>query len=568
MKPNLEIPKDRAPGRPEKAPAAKGPDALSRRDFLALSAQASATMAMLASGCRARGLRILPPGPLGSTSDSALAPFGLTGSRAGRVMAKAMSRGGDFCDLFFQRRKYCYLGLEDSSVNRAQTLVDRGVGIRVVKGSQTGFAYTESLDEKSMLQAAEVASAVASGGARKAPKAYKISPTGNYYLTDPLWERVGAKEKVNLMMGLDRKIRAKDSRIKKVMVSFRDEESHVVVLDSEGRIVHDRQPMTTCYALCVGEQKGRRESNYCALSGREGMAFYSPERLARMVDEAVKRTVVLFDSVPGPVGELPVVMAPGSSGILLHEAIGHGMEADFARKKTTIYTGKVGQRIAPEHVTIVDDGTNRNLRGSINIDDEANASKRTVLVEKGILRTFMHDRISAAHFKVTPTGNGRRQSFRHIPMPRMRNTYMLAGPHDPKEIIRSVKRGIYAVSFANGQVFIGAGDFTFYIKTGYLIENGKLTAPIKDINIIGNGPKALKKVEMVGSDLKLDEGGWTCGKSGQRVPVGLGLPTLKVSGITVGGTARKRGGARRADRSGPIPEEQLSLGTLNEEVLA
>jgi TldD protein len=248
--------------------------------------------------------------------------------------------------------------------------------------------------------------------------------------------------------------------------------------------------------------------------------------------------VILFDAAPGPIGELPVVLASGSSGILLHEAIGHGMEADFARKKITIYSDKIGKPIAPKFVTIVDDGTNPNMRGSINVDDEGTEGKRTVLVEHGILRTFLHDRISARHFKIEPTGNGRRQSFRHMPLPRMRNTYMLAGPHDREEIIKSVKKGIYAEHFTNGEVLIGAGDFSFYVKNGFLIEDGKLTRPIKDINLIGNGPEVLEKVTMVGKDFKLDEGGWTCGKRGQGVPVGLGLPTLKVGKITIGGTRK------------------------------
>jgi TldD protein len=255
---------------------------------------------------------------------------------------------------------------------------------------------------------------------------------------------------------------------------------------------------------------------------------------------------------------------------LLHEAIGHGMEADFARKKTTIYTDKIGQRIAPEIVTIVDDGTQPGLRGSINIDDEGRKSQRTVLVEKGIFKTFMHDRISAAHFKVDPTGNGRRQSFRHMPIPRMRATYMLEGPHSHEEIIRSVKRGIYAVSFTNGEVNIGAGDFTFYIKNGYLIENGKLTAPLKDINIIGNGPRVLEKVSMVGDDLELDEGGWTCGKRGQGVPVSLGLPTVKVDAITVGGTQKSRP-APKGDATSGKPKAEGGLrdsADRREEVIA
>jgi TldD protein len=512
---------------------------VSRRQFLAMGAGAAAGAAAAACGCRPKIVHKPAAGKkVDLTVDRALEPFEVNERTVRKVMARALGRGG-FCDLYFQRQQKCVLVLEDSAVNRAYTLVDRGVGVRVVMGSQTGYAFTESLDEQSMVRAAEVAAAVASGQARSVPAAFKVTPARRYYPSGPVWDGVPAKKKVDLLTDLDRRVRIKDKRIKKVLVSYRDEQSQVVLLDSDGRLTTDHAPMTVTYVRCVGEHEGRRESNYYSAAGRAGMDFYTDklrERIARM---AVERTTVLFDSVAGPVGEMPVVLAPGSSGILLHEAIGHGMEADFARKKITIYTDRIGKRIAPDFVTIVDDGTNHGYRGSINADDEGNSSQRTVLVENGILRTFMHDRISAKHFKIVPTGNGRRQSFRHMPVPRMRNTYMKAGPHRHEEIIRSVKRGIYAVNFTNGQVFIGAGDFTFYVKTGFMIENGKLTRPIKDINIIGNGPKVLEKVKMVGNNPKMDEGGWTCGKRGQRVPVGLGLPTVLVGAVTVGGTSQK-----------------------------
>jgi TldD protein len=515
-----------------------GANGVTRREFLAASAQAAAGAALLAAGCR-NGRGGTTPGPADEAKEPwPLEAFGVSKETVQRVMGKAMSRGGSFADLYFQRTRYSSLALEDSAVNRARTQINMGVGVRVVRGNETGYAFSESLDEKAMLKAAEVAAAIASGRAVHPPRVFRVVETGRFYPTDPVWAEVAAKTKVDLLMELDKRARAKDRRIDKVMVRFRDSYSHVVIVDSEGRVAVDHRPMTVTSLSCVAEQKGKRESNYYATAARAGMDHYTEETLERLAGEAVRRTVVLFDSVEGPVGEMPVVLAPGSSGILLHEAIGHGMEADFARKKTTIYTDKIGQRIAPKHVTIVDDGTQPGLRGSLNVDDEGRESQRTVLVEGGVFKTFMHDRISAAHFKLEPTGNGRRQSFRHMPVPRMRATYMENGPHDPEEIIRSVKKGIYAVSFTNGQVNIGAGDFTFYIKNGYMIEDGKLTAPIKDINIIGNGPRVLEKVEMVGNDLKLDEGGWTCGKRGQGVPVSLGLPTVKVSSITIGGTKK------------------------------
>jgi TldD protein len=285
----------------------------------------------------------------------------------------------------------------------------------------------------------------------------------------------------------------------------------------------------------TAEQNGKREQNYFDLSGRRGIEFFTPENINRLAKEPVIRTVALFDAVKPEAGEMEVILAAGSSGILLHEAIGHGMEADFNRKNISIFADKIDKPVAESFVNIVDDATNPNIRGSINVDDEGNSTGKTFLVENGILRSYLHDRISAQHYNVTPTGNGRRESFRSVPQPRMRNTYMLPGPHKKEEIIASVKKGIFAETFTNGQVFIGAGDFTFYVKSGFLIEDGKITKPIKDINIIGNGPKVLKDIVMVADDFQMAEGGWTCGKNGQSAPVSMGLPTVKVSKITVGG---------------------------------
>ena len=275
------------------------------------------------------------------------------------------------------------------------------------------------------------------------------------------------------------------------------------------------------------------------MAARSDLGYYSADRISRVVKEAVDRTVILFEAVPAPAGEMPVVLAAGSSGILLHEAIGHGMEADFNRKGVSIYADKIGKPIAKSFVNIVDEGTQEGARGAINVDDEGNAAGRTTLVQDGVLTTYLHDTISAKHYKVAPTGNGRRESYQYAPMPRMRSTYMLPGPHRRDEIIASVKKGIYCSNFTNGQVQIGAGDFTFYVKNGYMIEDGKLTRPIKDVNIIGNGPKVLEQVDMVSDDLSIDEGGWTCGKDGQSVPVSQGMPTVRVASITVGGQTKK-----------------------------
>ncbi|MBU1068018.1 TldD/PmbA family protein [Myxococcota bacterium] len=507
------------------------PFLLDRRNFLKLSATAG-TLGVLGTHCtRQAGSTTTPKTTAGHWTDA------VSDALLVRIFDKAMSSGGSYCDLFFQRRRMLALGLEESTVNSAYSNVDLGAGIRVVHSGQTGYAYTESLDPESLLAAAEMAAAVAAGSPAHAKTPHRASKLPSYYPTGPVFSTVAPEPKVSLLMGLNTEIR-RNAAVVKVAMSYYDEESSIFHVDSLGRSFRDEQPMTMLRVMATAERNGRLESNGYNCSGRAGFDFYTKERRERIVSETLRRTLVLFDAVPGPAGEYPLVLAPGSSGILLHEAIGHGMEADFAKSKTTIYTDKIGQRIAPEFVTIVDDGTMPGLRGSIHADDEGEKSQRTVLVENGIFRTFLHDRISAEHFALSPTGNGRRESFRHMPIPRMRNTYMLAGPHKPSDIIASVKTGVYAETFTNGQVAIGAGDFTFYIKNGYLIEDGKISTPIKDINIIGNGPRVLENVTMVGTDFTMDEGAWTCGKRGQGVPVGLGMPTCAVSSITIGGSRR------------------------------
>jgi TldD protein len=338
-----------------------------------------------------------------------------------------------------------------------------------------------------------------------------------------------------MLKSLNERAHSADDLVRRVRMHFGGGESNIMVVDSAGRISADRKPMTTMSLSVVMDKDGELQSNGRNLAARRGMEFYTEDRLHGLVDDSVARTKVLFEAVRPAGGELPVVLAAGSSGILLHEAIGHGLEADFNRKGISVFSGRMGQRIANEHVTIVDSGTEPHLRGTINFDDEGLPSQSTTLVESGVLSSYMHDRISAKHYGVEPTGSGRRQSFRHAPLPRMRNTYMLPGPHDKDEIIKSVKKGIYAISFTNGQVDIGPGDYAFYVKNGFLIEDGKLTAPIKDLNIIGNGSESLSRITMVGNDFEMDEGGWTCGKDGQSVPVSLGLPTVLVSSVTVGG---------------------------------
>jgi TldD protein len=467
------------------------------------------------------------------------ARFGVDEALVRETLGAALSHGGDYAEVFFQHKVTNYMVLEDGAVNRAHANVDLGCGVRVVKGDQTGYGYTEDLTRDALRRAAQTAAAIADGPARNSPVSFKADGLPQRYPLKVRWEDVRPEKKLPLLSGLNQQTLSRDPRIKKVNIAFGDEAGAILIADSEGRWTEDAQPMTTLGLSCVAEHKGRREQNGYNLAGRAGFEFYTKERLDRVVREAVERTVVLFDAIQPPAGEMPVVLAAGSSGILLHEAIGHGMEADFNRKGVSIYADKIGKPVAKPFVHIIDDGTNLNARGAINVDDEGNAAGRTVLVEGGILASYLHDSISARHYKVKPTGNGRRESFRFAPMPRMRATYMQPGPHKRDEIIASVKKGIYCSNFTNGQVNIGAGDFTFYVKNGYLIEDGKLTRPIKDVNIIGNGPKVLEKVDMVADDLVIDEGGWTCGKDGQGVPVSQGIPTVRVAAITVGGRSGK-----------------------------
>ena len=468
--------------------------------------------------------------------------FGVTEKLIRDTMSSALSKGGDYADVFFQHRVTNTLALEDGLVNRASANVGLGVGVRVIKGDQTGYGFTEDITADGLRRAALTAAAIAEGAAKSAPTRFKVMESKpNRYPVKVRWEDIRPQQKLAVLSGLNEKTFKASPLVKKVNLNFMDQGSVILVADSTGRIVEDAQPMTSLYLGVVAEKDGRLENNTITRAARADFAYYSPERLDRMVGEAIDKTVILFDAVQPPAGEMPVVMAAGAAGILLHEAIGHGMEADFNRKNVSIYSDKLNKPVAKPFVSIVDEGTQDNARGAINVDDEGNAAGRTMLVENGTLTSYLHDSISAKHYKVKPTGNGRRQGYEYAPMPRMRSTYMLPGPHKRDEMIASVKKGIFCDLFTNGQVNIGAGDFTFYVKNGYMIEDGKLTKPIKDVNIIGNGPKVLEMIDMVGDDLKIDEGGWTCGKDGQFVPVSQGIPTVRVSSITVGGRAEKIG---------------------------
>ncbi|HEX7152445.1 MAG TPA: TldD/PmbA family protein [Thermoanaerobaculia bacterium] len=467
--------------------------------------------------------------------------FGVTEKLIQNTLASALSKGGEYADVFFQHRVSNNMMLEDGAVNRASANVALGVGVRVVRGDQTGYGFTEDLTEEGLRRAALTAAAIAEGPAKAGPTKFKVMDSKpNRYPVKVKWEDIRPQQKLTILNSLNEQTFKSDARVKKVSLGFQDQGSVILIADSNGRLVEDVQPMTSMYLSIVAEQDGKRENNSVNLAARSDMGYYTKDRLDAMVKRGIEKTMILFDAVQPPAGEMPVVLGPGSSGILLHEAIGHGMEADFNRKNVSIFSDKIGKPVAKPFVSIVDEGTQEGARGAINVDDEGNAVGRTMLVEKGVLTTYLHDSISAKHYGVKPTGNGRRDGYENSPLPRMRSTYMLPGPHKPEEIIASVKNGIYCDHFSNGQVQIGAGDFTFYVKNGYLIEDGKLTKPIKDVNIIGNGPKVLELIDMVADDLKIDEGGWTCGKDGQSVPVSQGIPTVRVSSITVGGRAQQK----------------------------
>jgi TldD protein len=453
------------------------------------------------------------------------------------LLAEALSRGGDFADLFFEYRRGASVAMENGRVRTVGGGVDVGVGVRVVAGASVGYAYSESLAIVEMKRAAETASRIASDGRVHRPVAVKRRRLRNRYPVEREVIDIEGKARVELLRRADKAARAADSRVIRVDGSLVSVHKEILVISSDGTMAYDLQPMVRLGVSVVARRGDRTESGSSGGGGRMGLEYFeqvSPEAHGR---EAARVAMNNLDSRPAPAGAMPVVLAPGDSGILLHEAVGHGLEADFNRKRTSNYTDRIGQRVASTLVTVIDDPGIESSRGSINVDDEGVVPRAHRLIVGGKLRGYMHDRISAAHFGTAPTGSGRRESFRDVPMPRMTNTLMAAGEDDPEDILRSVQRGIYAKKFSGGQVNISNGDFVFSLVEGYLIEDGKLTAPLKGVNLIGNGPEALTTVSMVGHDFALSDGMWTCGKDGQSVAVGVGMPTVKLDSLTVGGTA-------------------------------
>jgi TldD protein len=461
--------------------------------------------------------------------------FGVDQATVARVMSELTASGADAADLYFQHARSNSLSLEDGIVSNASSNIQQGVGLRVVVGEQTGYAFTEDLTMSSMLAAARTASAIAAGSRAVAPQNFAPKDMGTLYTTSVPWADVGIDQKLPVLKFVEEHARSLDPHVDKVSVFWGDGDERVMVATLDGNLITDHRPMTRVTVMVTAKKGDEVQSGYSNIAAREEFGWYTEERLKAMVQEAVDRTMILFDARRPPAGEMPVILAAGASGILLHEAIGHGMEADFNRKGTSIYSDMIGKKVAESFITVVDQATIPRERGALNYDDEGNRAGRTVMVENGILKSYLHDQISARQYDLKPTGSGRRQSYKFAPMPRMTCTFMEDGPHTKEEIVEAVDHGIICETYTNGQVQIGAGDYTFYVKNGWLVEGGKITAPIKDVNIIGNGPESLKRITMVANDARLDTGGWTCGKNGQRVPVSQGIPTVLVSNMTVGG---------------------------------
>ena len=467
-----------------------------------------------------------------------LRPGGLSLPDLDRVFAHLMTPAVDSADLYFQHSRSESWVLEDGIVKEGNHSIEQGVGVRAISGEKTGFAYSDEIVLPTLLEAAGSARAISRAGANGAGKPLRIARGHALYAPiDPI-DSLSSEAKVSLLREIDALCRARDPRVQQVIVSISATLDTVLIAASDGTLAADVRPLVRLNVQVIAEQGGRRESGSAGGGGRFGFPeLLESGRAQRYASEAVRQALVNLEAVDAPAGNMTVVLGPGWPGVLLHEAIGHGFEGDFHRKETSAFSGRMGERVAAAGVTVVDDGTLSARRGSLNIDDEGTPTECTVLVEDGIMKGLMQDRFNARLMGQRPTGNARRESFAHLPMPRMTNTYMLAGPHDPEEILRSVKRGLYAVNFGGGQVDITSGKFVFSASEAYLIEDGRITRPVKGATLVGSGPEVLNRVSMVGNDLALDEGVGVCGKEGQSVPVGVGQPSLRLDGITVGGTA-------------------------------
>jgi len=465
--------------------------------------------------------------------------FGITAHDLERYLSEALSAGGEYADLYFEHLSTSSISMDEGIVKSATEGVTLGVGVRVIAGERTGYAYSDDLSPEKIRKAARVAACIARGPATIVKTGFEEAQRHDLYPMLRAPHEMGLYERVDLVKRANQAARAYDARVFQVQASYADSLRDVLVATSEGRLSFDRQPMARMGVTVLARQgDGDPQEGHSGGGGRVTLDYFLTEKTPEyFAHEAARQAIVQLGATEAPAGEMTVVLGPGWPGILLHEAVGHGLEADFNRKKVSAFSGRVGQQVASPLCTVIDDGTIGNRRGSLNVDDEGVATQRNVLIENGILRGYLQDKLSSRLMHSQSTGSGRRESYQQIPMPRMTNTYMLAGESDPEEIIRSVPRGIYCTTFGGGQVDITSGNFVFAANESYLIENGRLTRPVRGASLIGNGPEALKYVSMVGRDLKLDEGVGICSKEGQHVPVGVGIPTLKIDKMTVGGTA-------------------------------
>jgi TldD protein len=485
----------------------------------------------------ALALGVAASDPLEVARAALLGPAGLDENRIAGVLGDVMGHAVDYTDIYFQLTREESWALEDGIVKDGAHSIEQGVGVRALAGEKTGFAYSDEVMLPALLEAAHAARAISRSGADGSVQAWRATGgRGLYSAVDPV-ETMTDDDKVRLLEQIDREARSLDSRITQVMASLAASHDIVLVMASDGTLAGDVRPLVRLNVSVIIEQDGRREQGYAGGGGRFAYTeFRASERWRALVKEAVRTAQVNLEAVPAPAGTMTVVLGAGWPGVLLHEAVGHGLEGDFNRKGTSAFSGRIGQQVAAKGVTIVDDGTLAARRGSLNIDDEGTPTPCTTLIEDGCLRGYLQDKLNARLMGVRPTGNGRRESFAALTMPRMTNTYMLPGQHAPEEIIASVDKGLYCRNFGGGQVDITSGKFVFSASEAYLIENGRITRPVKGATLIGNGPDVMTRVSMIGNDLKLDDGVGTCGKEGQEVPVGVGQPTLRVDALTVGGT--------------------------------
>jgi len=507
---------------------------MKRRDFIIMGSAAAAAVAasdLWVGKLLAGEPAIMPSASLLDTY------FHVNRTDIGKVLSATLAKGAEFADVFFEYRITSNLSFEEDAVKSARRGVIQGVGVRAVKGDQIGFAFTEDLSLPSMLEAAGAAAVIASDNTAKSRVAGMTdSKVKNLYPIAELATSTDLNKKLAFIKEANTAAKAHDSKIVRVSVGFNDEVKHVAYANSDGVYWEDSQPLFMFTAFCIAEDGKTRETGYKGGGGRIGMEYFNKTKAADIGKEAARLAIVNLSAQEAEAGVQTVVLGQSESAVLLHEAVGHGLEADFNYKKLSNYSGRVGQKVASDQCTVVDEGLFENMRGTINVDDEGNAPQSTTLIENGVLRGYMNDRISSLQLGVKPSGNGRRQAYNHPPMPRMTNTYLRPGKYSADEILKSVKEGIYAKGFTGGNVDITKGDFTFSCSECYRIEDGKITAPLKGVTLVGNGPDVMTKVAMVGNDLKFTDGGWTCGKNGQMVPVGMGTPTVKVSEITVGGT--------------------------------